>query len=124
MSKPRNAPLRRAPNDGAVAWELAAVARPHLNRVDADRIYIAIGVGDTFEAIDALLTVIARDRIPLDRDVVAAVVSWLDCYRGQEAAARLRRLLAEADIISPRGVPALEERFGPPFIAGQDRRSS
>lgn len=88
-----------------MAWELAGAARPYLNRVDADRIYIAIGVGDTFEAIDALLTAIARDRIPLDRDVVATVVSWLDRYHGQEAAARLRRLLAEAGVISPRGVP-------------------
>ena len=47
-----------------MAWELAAAAHPHLSRVDADRIYIAIGVGDTFEAIDALLTAIARDGIP------------------------------------------------------------
>ncbi|CAN5731088.1 hypothetical protein BH09ACT8_BH09ACT8_58520 [soil metagenome] len=95
MSKP-NAPARRAPDDDAVAWELAAAAHPHLSRVDADRIYIAIGVGDTFEAIDALLTALARDRIPLNHDVVATVASWLDCYRGQDAEVRLRHVLAES----------------------------
>lgn len=124
VSKPRNAPTRRAPADDAVAWELAAAAHPYLTRVDADHIYIAIGAGDTFEAIDALLTVIARDCIPLDHDVVATVVSWLDCYHGQEAADRLRRLLAEADVISPRRGPAFAERFGSALGAARDRRSS
>lgn len=90
MSTPRRAPLRRAPDDDAVAWELAAAPHPHLSRAEADRIYIAIGVGDVFEAIDALLTAIARDRIPLSHDLVATVASWLDCYRGQDAEARLR----------------------------------
>jgi hypothetical protein len=45
-----------------LAWELAAAAHPHLSRVDADRIYTALGIGETFAAIDALITAIARDR--------------------------------------------------------------
>lgn len=124
VSKPSNAPMRRAPDDDAVAWELAAAAHPHLSRIDADRIYIAIGVCDTFEAIDALLTALARDRIPLDHDVVATVASWLDCYCGQDAEVRLRHLLADVESNPPQRVPAFEERFGSALIAARDRRSS
>lgn len=124
MSKPSNAPRRRAPDDDAVAWELAAAAHPHLSRVAADRIYIAIGVGDTFEAIDALLTAIARDGIPVDHGVVATVASWLDCYRGQDAEVRLRHLLAEVGSNPPQRVTAFEERCGSALIAARDRRSS
>lgn len=122
VSAPRRAPRRRAPDDDVVAWELAVAARPHLSRVDADRIYIAIGVGDTFEAIDALLIAIARDRVPLDHDVVATVASWLDCYRGQDAEPRLRHLLAQIASSAP-PVPAFEERFKAALIASQVRRS-
>ena len=112
MSKPRKAPVRRAPDDDRVAWELAAVARPHLSRSDADRIYIAIGIGDTFEAIDALITTITRNRIPLRHDLVAPVAAWLDCYRGRDAEPRLRQLLAEVKLHLPQQVSAFEERFG------------
>lgn len=123
MSTPPGAPVRRAPDDDALAWELAAVARPHLSRAEADRIYIAIGVGDVFEAIDALLTAIARDRIPLGHDLVAAVASWMDCYRGQDAESRLRQLLAEINQVPPQQMSAFEERFGSMLITARDRRS-
>ena len=52
MSKPSRTPVRKAPDDHALAWALAAVAHPYLSRPDADRIYIAIGIGETFAAID------------------------------------------------------------------------
>lgn len=122
MSTPPGAPVRRAPDDDALAWELAAVARPHLSRPDADRIYIAIGVGEVFEAIDALLTVLARDRIPPGHDLVATVASWIDCYRGQDAEVRLRQLLAVIPQI-PQRMSAFEERFGAMLITARDRRS-
>lgn len=105
MSEPREAPVRKAPDDHAVAWQLAAAAHPHLNRVDADRIYIDIGVGDTFDAIAALLTVIARDHIPLGADLTATVAGWLDCYRGQEAEPRLRDLLSLVTPNAPSSAP-------------------
>ena len=90
MSHSRSAPTRRLPDDDALAFELAAAARPHLSRVDADGIYIAFGVGDTFTAINALITAIARNRIAVRNGLVAAVAAWLDCYRGQDAEPRLR----------------------------------
>ena len=101
MSLPHRSATPKAPDDDAVAWQLVAAAQPHLSRVDADRIFIHIGVGDTFDAIAALLTVIARDRIPVSPDLTATVASWLDCYLGQEAEPRLRDLLAVASCSAP-----------------------
>jgi hypothetical protein len=58
-------------------------------------IYIAIGIGEIFSAIDAPVTVIAQDRIPGGDDVVA---TWLDCHRGQDAEPGLRHLAAEVKL--------------------------
>jgi hypothetical protein len=95
VSKPSRVPARKAPYDAALAWELAAAAHPYLSRCEADRIYIAIGIGDAFDAIDALITAIARDRIRLGDDLVATVVTWLDRYVGQPTEPRLRQLITE-----------------------------
>ena len=112
MSKPNRTPVRKAPDDDALAWALAAAAHPHLSRPDADRIYIAIGIGETFTAIDALLTAIAREAIPLGDDLVATVATWLDCYRGQDTEPRLRHLLAEVKTFPPQRISAATELPG------------
>ena len=113
MSKPNRTPVRKAPDDDALAWALAAAAHPHLSRPDADRIYIAIGIGETFTAIDALLTAIAREAIPLGDDLVATVATWLDRYRGQDTEPRLRQLLAEVKTFPPHRISAATELPGP-----------
>ncbi|MHA0290033.1 tryptophanase [Mycobacteroides abscessus subsp. abscessus] len=122
MSTPRKTPVRKAPDDAALAWELAATAHPYLSRVDADRIYITLGIGETFAAIEALITAIARNQIPLNHDLVATTASWLDCYRGQSAEPRLRQLLTEVIEPAPQpNTPAAGERTGPGPHAAQDR---
>jgi hypothetical protein len=105
VSNPSKSPTTRAPDDDALAWALASAARPHLTRRESDRIYIAIGVGDTFAAIDDLITAIARVRIPLSDDLVATVTAWLDCYVGQDAEPRLRQLIAEVKTSPPQQLP-------------------
>jgi hypothetical protein len=112
VSKPNRPPARKAPDDAALAWGLAATAHPHLSRIDADRIYIALGIGETFDAIDALLTAIARDHIPLSADLVATTAAWLDCYLEQDAEPRLRQLLAEVSTTSPQQISAVDEPVG------------
>jgi hypothetical protein len=118
---PSRAPARKAPDDAALAWALAATAHPHLSRIDADPIYIALGIGETFAAIDALLTVLARNHIPLSAELGATAASWLDCYLGHDAEPRLRQLLAEIKAVSPQQVSGAKEsaRVGPD--AAQDR---
>lgn len=60
MPDSSSAKTRQPLNDDALAWQLTAAARPHLSKVEADQIHIAIGIGETFAAIDALITAIAR----------------------------------------------------------------
>ena len=122
MSTPRKTPVRQAPDDAALAWELAATARPYLSRIDADRIYITLGIGETFAAIEALITAIACNDIPLDDELMAATASWLDCYHGQGAEPRLRQLLTEVIEPAPQpNTPAAGERTGPGPHAAPDR---
>lgn len=125
MSKPSKAPVRKAPDDAALAWELAATAHPYLSRVDADRIYIALGIGETFDAIDALITAIARNHIPLSDDLAATTTTWLDCYLGQNAEPRLRQLLTEVTTDPPQQISAATEpaRSGPDAAPDRYRRS-
>lgn len=101
MSKSSKTPASKAPDDTALAWELAAAARPHMSRTEADDIHIAIGIGETFDAIDALITAIARERIPVGEALAATVSAWLDCYRGQNGEPRLRDLIAEVKTYGP-----------------------
>jgi hypothetical protein len=103
-------PARRTPDDNALAWALASVATPHLTRRESDRIYIAIGVGETCAAIHDLITAIARGRIPLSDDLVATVTTWLDCYAGQDAESRLRQLIAEVKTRPPQQVSKTDEQ--------------
>lgn len=91
----------KAPNANALAWELVAAARSHLSRVEADPIYIAIGIGETFDAIDALITAIVRQRIPVGVTLAATVSVWLDFYVGQDAEPRLRQLISEMNTYPP-----------------------
>lgn len=114
VSELSRTPARRVLDDKVVAWRLAAAAHSNLSTSEADQIYIAIGIGDEFDAIDALLTAIVRDRIPLEHDLVMTVDSWLDRYRGQNAEPRLRQLLADIKLSSLRRVTAFERRLGSP----------
>lgn len=118
-----SAKIRQPPNDDALAWQLIAAVRSHLSKVEADQIHIAIGIGETFAAIDALITTIARHQVPLDGDLVTALAAWLDCYHGQNAEPRLRHLLAEITDCSPPQMSAFEQRFGSALISARDRRS-
>ena len=92
------AAMRRAPDADALAWALAAVAAPHLGRTHRDRVYIALGIGETFAAIEDLITLIAAHRIPLSGDLMATVSTWLDYYDGHPAHPRLQELLTELPV--------------------------
>jgi hypothetical protein len=109
VSERSRRPARRTPNDDALAWALASSATPHLAQRECDRIYIAIGVGETFVAIHDLTISIARERIPLSDDLVATVTAWLDCYVGHDAEPRLRQLIGEVKTASPQRVSKTDE---------------
>jgi hypothetical protein len=63
--------------------------------------FVAIGVGDGSDAIDALLGVIVKGRIAVSDELVATVRTWLDGYRGHIDEPRLRELLTNFEPLAP-----------------------
>ena len=55
-----------------LAWALAQVADAYLGPVERNDVYIAIGLGETYQAVAALIAVIVRHRIALPSDLVVA----------------------------------------------------
>jgi hypothetical protein len=76
-----------------LAWTLALAAKPHLNTVERNYIFITIGVGDSFGAISALLSWAAANRIALAPTVARQCASWLDTYAGHADETYLRHLI-------------------------------
>lgn len=103
MSELRSTPKAGQPKlDGtALAWKLATAVRPHISTAQAHDIHIAIGIGEIFDAIDVLITVLTRQQIALDPTLIITANSWLDRYLGQPAEPRLRALLAEMKALRP-----------------------
>jgi hypothetical protein len=54
---------RRVHEANLAAWALARAAKPHLDTVDRNDIFAAIGAGETFEAICRLLKFVAVSNI-------------------------------------------------------------
>jgi hypothetical protein len=75
--------------------ELALALKPHLNTVELDYIFVAIGAGDSFTAIRTLLKWVAVKRITVAADLARQRVSWLVAYIGHEEENYLRRLIED-----------------------------
>jgi hypothetical protein len=86
-------------HEANLAWALALAAKRHLSIVDRNNIFVAIGAGETFAVVRALVKWIAIKRIPVEPDLVRQCVSWLDGYVGRDDERYLRRLIEE--MVSP-----------------------
>lgn len=82
-----------------LAWALALAAKPHLNVVERNGLFVAIGAGETFTVVRALVKWFAIKRISVEPDLVRQCVSWLDAYVGHEDERYLRRLVD--DVVFP-----------------------
>jgi hypothetical protein len=80
-------------HEANLAWALALAAKPHLDIVERDDIFVAIGAGETFAVVRALIKWVAINRIPVEPDLVRQCISWLDAYVGHEDERYLRRLI-------------------------------
>ena len=76
-----------------LAWTLAAIATPSMSASERDRVYVRIGVGETFAAYRGLIGAIASRGIALTDDLVRQCVSLLDAYVGHEEERELRWLI-------------------------------
>jgi hypothetical protein len=86
-------------HEADLAWALALAAKPHLGIVDRNNIFVAIGAGETFAVVRALVKWVAIKRIPVEPDLVRQCVSWLGGYVGHDDERYLRRLIE--DFVGP-----------------------
>ena len=63
-----------------LAWELIEMAHPLLSDRARAELFIAIGAGSSFQAIDALLETIAREGLPVPAKLLVRLVDWLSVY--------------------------------------------
>jgi hypothetical protein len=81
-----------------LAWAVAEAAKPYLNAVERNAVFVAIGAGDTFAAIRGLLRSVEIKRIPLGLDLLQQCRMWLRGYGGHDDERYLRRLIEEPPI--------------------------
>jgi hypothetical protein len=92
-----------------LAWELADVARGHLDACQRDKVYIGIAVGDAFGTVTFLLQTIVRAGLAVRGDLAPKLLRWIASYDDHPAQAHLRYLIGRVRIQpfdSPRGVSA------------------
>jgi hypothetical protein len=80
-------------DEANLAWELASAAKPHLGADDRDRIFVAIGAGETFEAMRMLIKFLAVKRIPVTLDMALECNAWERGYVGHQDSWSLRRYI-------------------------------
>ncbi|MCV7225220.1 hypothetical protein [Mycolicibacterium komossense] len=76
-----------------LAWDLAAAVDAVLTAADRADIYAKIGAGDTYGAIEHLLSCAQQLESALIPDLLTRANAWLNAYAGCDAEDRLRTLL-------------------------------
>lgn len=62
------------------AWELVDIAGRRMSERNRTDVYTAIGAGDSYAAIDVLLTTIAPAKLALPAVLLAQIIEWLNAY--------------------------------------------
>ena len=78
-----------------LAWALIDAAKPDLNTLERNYVFVTAGAGDTFAAIHQLLKLIAAKGIPLQPHLVMLCRTWLGTYAGHKEYDYLRRLIED-----------------------------
>jgi hypothetical protein len=77
--------------ESRLAWSLAEMAARLLDEDQRDELFVAIGVGDTFDAICSALDAISRAHCGVEGSTAIRLKAWLTAYRGHDDEAQLRR---------------------------------
>jgi hypothetical protein len=77
--------------ESRLAWLLADMAVRLLHENQRDELFVAIGVGDTFDAICTALDVISRAHCGVESNTAIKLKAWLTAYRHHDDEAQLRR---------------------------------
>lgn len=78
-----------------LAWALIEAAKPHLNTLERNYVFVTVGAGDTFAGVHQLLKLIAAKRIPLQPHLMTLCKAWLGPYAEHEEYDYLRRLIED-----------------------------
>jgi hypothetical protein len=76
-----------------LAWDLAEIAGFHIAEPDRTAVFTAIGAGDCYTAINALLETIVQVSVPVPPSLVSRIGDWLDAYIDHAEAPRLYELI-------------------------------
>jgi hypothetical protein len=87
--------VKHVVHEANLAWAVAEAAKPYLDAVERDAVFVAIGAGETFAAIRGLLRSVEIKRIPLGLDLLQQCRTWLRGYGGHDDERHLRRLIEE-----------------------------
>jgi hypothetical protein len=87
--------VKHVVHEANLAWAVAEAAKPYLDAVERDAVFVAIGAGETFAAIRGLLRSVEIKRIPLGLDLLQQCRMWLRGYGGHDDERLLRRLIEE-----------------------------
>lgn len=83
------------------AWALATVTESVLTSQERTWLCVTLGAGDSAQAVEELLTVIADRGIALTDDLVDSAADWLGGFAGTTAEPRLKSLVAGLTIKHP-----------------------
>ncbi len=79
--------------EATLAWALADAVSVRFAAHEHLGIYIALGAGESYAAIEHMLDIAVCKRHPLPATLLGALAVWLDCYVGDEREPTVRCLL-------------------------------
>lgn len=84
-------------SDQELAWLLVEAAGPGLDAEQISLVFVDIGAGDPFAAIERILSIVVGNGMPIPHDLRHEVSKWLRRYVGFADGRRLQRLFDTAN---------------------------
>ena len=82
----------------SLAWSLADLARPRLNKSASSWLCAQIGAGEYCSAIENLLTILATHKVPVPGATARQLRLWLSGYVGSDRESALRTVVEELQV--------------------------
>lgn len=90
-------------SDDDLAWRLVRAFQPFLDESEILWLYVYIGSGDPFCAIETLLRIAIERSLPVEPELARAIGEWSRRYTGFNDVAYIGRLLAAAVALGLQG---------------------
>lgn len=85
----------RAVSDPEMAWLLVDAAASCLTGDERTEFFVELGSGESYLAIEHILTAVVSSRTRLPVAVLSALTTWLHGYSGSPAGVQLRKMYAD-----------------------------